>query len=246
MASETMTNSDIQGAVFDPGRRFPIITSPEGLDALPFLSDAEKKLVQENFQYMIISMRGEDSKQPRDHAAVQSRNPDFIGMCIPDVFLKELSMYEDMISGICGIDITEMMSTTDQDKGFEGLDPQVIRHFCTAMLMAAKVADDMDVEWARRLFATAPNFGFLTKQHWVLINQPTSAVWSEEQRLSLEFTEGVMHQSLSDDLFARACELWGTQRTVLFARWITYYVGLLLLTVVNITDADKAGALAPA
>jgi hypothetical protein len=230
-----------EGFFSDPGRRFPIITAPKGLDALSFLTDEEKKLVVENWDYLIDSMRGKDSEQPPDHAEVQRRNPDHIGLCIPGVWLKEIAMYEDMISGLCGINIAKLMETTKSDQGMGVLDPAILQHFCTAMLMVAKVAHELKVEWTHRLLATSPNCAFLSKQQFGLLGHPKSAVWDKNQRLALEFTEGVVRQTLTDQQFAMAQEAWGSQRLALYARWITYYVGLLLLTVVNITDAEKRG-----
>ena len=227
------------GLMHNPGRRFPLIISPEGYDLLSHLSEEEKAIGKEMLRVKMANIPGVE--QPPEHAAVQLRNPSMMFQHDPELFQREMVDYDRMSELVMGLTTVEIMEATDKD-GLRVDDPDIKRRHSNSMLMVTKIAHDFRDEWTLSLMTTFPGWT-LSKQQFCLLGQPQSAVWSDEQRMVLEYTAAVIHRKLDDVLFARVRAEWGTTQMLRYTQWITYYVRLIAFDCVNITDAERHGHL---
>jgi hypothetical protein len=226
------------GIVYDPGRRFPFITSPEGYDALMYLSDNEKQLGVEMLKVNYAEVPGVE--QPPEHHAVQLRNPIMMFQSDPELFVQDDNDAKAIYEVVLGMPLQKLMEFTDKS-GPTIEDPAVLRRFQMIMLLVAKVAQEVKSDWTLQLVATGPNWGWLTRQQLCLLDQPHSAVWNDEQRLMLEYTHAVVHYDVPDQLFERAEAAWGRKQLLRYTAMIAKYAGAHMIYHVNITDAEKRG-----
>lgn len=235
VAEATASTKDI---FYAPGHRFPTLRSARGFDSLSYLTDEDKRIGVEIFdQTKMINIEG--VKQPPEHEAVQAINPYMIFQSDPELFAADLSYGEAMSSLCFGMNNEEVMGATDQEGGAAS-NPEVSHRHRMAMLIVCKVADEYKEGWTLRLMSTFPGLT-LSKEQFCLLDQPRSAVWNEEERLILEFTHGVVHAKVDDELFARAEVMWGRKQLLRYAAWVTRYITLMLFNHLNFADPEKAG-----
>ena len=228
---------------YDPGRRYPFVLSPSGFDKLSHLSDEEKQIGKRIID-RANPIKIEGVEQPPDHAAVQFINPFTILQSDPELMAAEIEYEETHYRLLVGFQMTpddHLMKTTGKD-GVKTLDPDLRRRHYLALLIVQKVAHEYKDEWTLRLMATNPGY-VLTTEQFGLLGHPQSVVWDEEQSLLLEFAEGVMRRTLTDELHARAEAMWGRKQTLRYAKQITLYVGMLMFDYININDAERLGRL---
>jgi hypothetical protein len=139
---------------------------------------------------------------------------------------------------VVGISLDQLIGATDVNA--KELNPDATHRNQMAKLIIAKVAYEYRHEYMMTLIATHPA-STLSKQQTALLGQPQSAVWDEEQRLMLEFAEGIIHRKVTDESFARTEAVWGRKQTMRYAAMITEYVAAALFLHVNVSDAEKAG-----
>lgn len=225
------------GLVHDPGRRYPFFTK-DGYEQASYLSDKEKLLGIDLLAYNFWNMEGVE--QPADHKAVQVRNPTMMLQSDPELFANAKKFWDILPRLVTGMGDRDMLAVTDVD-GPKLDDPEIIRRFEMAMLIVLKVAHKYKVEWVMRLMVTGPSVTLLSKEQICLLDQPQSMVWNDEQSLMLEFSEAVMNYAVTNDLFARAEKCWGRKQTLRYAVWLVHYVGLEMLTHINVSDAERNG-----
>lgn len=220
-----------------PGHRFPLIISPEGFEALSYLSDDEKALGAEMLRVAATDIEGVE--QPPDHAAVQAHNPSLLLQSDPELFKNVMTFYDGFGKLVVGMDNDEIMATTGAD-GHKATDTEDLRRYHTSIFMVAKLAQLTGDEFMVRMSATNPALK-LSRQQLGLLDQPQSSVWNDEERLILEYTEAVYNRTVSDELFARAEEFWGRKQLLRYSLWIGIYACWIIFNHININDADKAG-----
>jgi hypothetical protein len=122
-------------------------------------------------------------------------------------------------------------------------DPEVRRRYDTSQFMELKIMHDWDADWAVHVMASQPNICRMLKNHqFALLGMPGSALWDDEQRLILQFTEGVVNRSVSDELYSRAEKFWGLKQMLRYAYWISWYAGCCcMLPALMMSDADTKG-----
>lgn len=224
-----------KGLFYDPGRRYPLVTSPDGYDALSDLTEEDKRV---GVEMLKISSPDKDGLvQTPEHHAVQSRNPGMMYQSDPKLFEKAINC--DLSKLVIGLADKEI-ALWPTANGVRTDDPDIRHRYQLAWLIIAKVAHENQDEWTLRLVATLPAL-LLSKQQLALLGQPQSVVWDEEQRLMLEFAEGVMRQTVSDECFARAEAAWGRKQTLRYAAWTAHYVGFLMFNYLNVSDAERTG-----
>ena len=55
-----------------------------------------------------------------------------------------------------------------------------------------------------------------------MLEYPDSAVWTDEERLTLKFTAACLENTMTDELFAQAQAAWGDQMILRYIAWIGY------------------------
>jgi hypothetical protein len=226
------------GVIQHAGRRFPTIISAEGFDSLAHLSDREKAIGVRIFNKTKMT-NIEGVEQPPEHAAIQAINPWMIFQSDPELMARDIEDLEILTKLVIGMTYDEMMAATDE-KGLPAINPDAAHRYYSIMLMVAIIAHEYGDEWTTRLMATTPGWT-LSKQQFCLLGQPKSAVWDDEHRLIIEYTQGVFRRNVSDALFARALEHWGTKQLLRYTAWVTKYIDMLMINYVNVSDADRKG-----
>jgi hypothetical protein len=235
--SPSQPTTDLDGLMPVPGRRFPTVISADGYRALGFLTDEDVGIGRQIFeQTKMANIAG--VQQPADHMAVQLVNPYMLFQSDPKLFAADLDYAEKLSVLVFGMNNQEVMAATDPDKLPQ--DPHVLRRYNAAMLITAKVAHEYEDEWTLRLVATGPGWS-LSRQQLMLLGQPQSSVWDEEQRMILEFTSAVIRRQVTDEIFQITEAMWGRQQLLRYGAWITRYVSLLMFDHINIADSERQG-----
>ncbi|MBT8342082.1 MAG: hypothetical protein HKP58_08650 [Desulfatitalea sp.] len=113
--------------------------------------------------------------------------------------------------------------------------------------MAFEVARFLDSPWlasvmARNAAAAGEVGGFLNSQLGV-INHPDSPLWTDEQRLALKFARACLENTMTDELFEQARELWGEQKVMGYIAMLTWdIVFALMVNACGMPPTDAAGA----
>lgn len=223
----------------DPTLRLPILTEAGDFEKLSELSQEERQigatLVESHFLGQI------DYDGPASQAALKEREPLFISAYDPQMAASLLGpdLYGAVVQSVCDMTLPEIYEAATRSEGFVSGDPEKVRSWQLAMLFVFKVAHELRDEWTLRLMATKPNLFDVEKA--AVLGFPESNVWNEQERLVLEFTDGVLHHSVSDELFERATTAWGTKGMLRRATWIGLYHIYVTLGHLNLNDAYKRG-----
>ncbi len=62
----------------------------------------------------------------------------------------------------------------------------------------------------------------LASAKMMLLDHPESDVWSQEERLSINFTNACLKNTMTDELFQEALDTWGETKTVRYMAWVGY------------------------
>ncbi|MBT8340499.1 MAG: hypothetical protein HKP58_01875 [Desulfatitalea sp.] len=94
-------------------------------------------------------------------------------------------------------------------------------------LICHEVARLTGCEWMAALLAKGAITSPLSKEYWdpaqlAMLPYPDSALWNEEQRLALKFIDACVTNSMTDELFAQAREVWGEKRLLRHIFFIGY------------------------
>ncbi|MBT8342284.1 MAG: hypothetical protein HKP58_18295 [Desulfatitalea sp.] len=91
----------------------------------------------------------------------------------------------------------------------------VARHFGNEWMFAAmaKVAVNMAKATGQKDFDPV-QFGML--------DFPDSMIWTDVQRLTIKFTHACLNNTMTDELFEQAREIWGEKRILRYIRWMSY------------------------
>lgn len=55
-----------------------------------------------------------------------------------------------------------------------------------------------------------------------MLESPDSMIWSEEERLAIKFTDAVLDNEMTDELFEQARTAWGEQKLLRHFYWLSY------------------------
>ncbi|MBT8342281.1 MAG: hypothetical protein HKP58_18280 [Desulfatitalea sp.] len=118
------------------------------------------------------------------------------------------SIYENALIGILAPD-------------FQGISGGSMNLICHAVGRLA------GCEWMSALMAKLGLSAPKTAEGWdpaqlAMLAYPDSALWSEEQRLTLKFVEACFTNTMTDELFAQARETWGEKRLLRHIFFIGY------------------------
>ncbi|MBT8339292.1 MAG: hypothetical protein HKP58_07660 [Desulfatitalea sp.] len=140
----------------------------------------------------------------------------------------------ELVTGLDGND--GIMQVTTSKKGIDASDkrddPDVRRRLGNALLIVLAVTAELDDQYMLRMMLTTPtetkpdeNGSYLmSAERAAMLLQPESSVWSDEERLVLQFTYAVMRKEMTDDLWNRASEAWGPKETMRYIQWIGIYI----------------------
>lgn len=224
----------------EPSLRLPVLTEASDFDHLSYLSEEEKQLGVTFVEGVVLGAT--DHEALPEHAALKDREPMFISAYDPALTMGPMgAAYAIVAQSVTGLTNAEIAAAIGKPEGLVTDDPQQRRQWELSMLFVYKLAWDLNDEWMMRLMATMPKLFGAEKS--VMLGTPQSNVWDDDERLVLEFTNGVLNRSVSDELYARADAEWGTQGIIRRITWIALYHYYALLGNVNTTDAYKRGEL---
>lgn len=232
---------ETEGVVNDPGRRFPIFTSPGAYESQSHLSEEEKRLGVKMFDVNYANVPGVE--QSPEHHFVQLRNPINMFQYDPELFVQDDNDANALYDVVVGYSLKDIMKTTDESNPHQFTDPEALHRFNTVLLMISRIAYEYQHDWCLQMVGTGPGWSWLSKKQLCALGLHNSIVWNNEQRLILEYTAAVIHYEVTDELFARAEALWGKKQLLRYSAIIVKYVSAIMLYHINITDAEKNGEL---
>ncbi|MBT8341843.1 MAG: hypothetical protein HKP58_15460 [Desulfatitalea sp.] len=173
------------------GYRLPVVRTRDDVDALTHLSDEEKALAKSNLRWVM----------PSDGLWLLGSDPEVQAL---------FNVYEQAV---------QALAFTPEDN--------IAMPFSPCMLMAMTIARCFRAEWVADAVSdtSAKVVGNLQKknathQHLAMLGFPDWHGWSDEQRLTIKFTEACYENNMTDDLFAQAMKTWGQKKLL---RYLLYY-----------------------
>ena|ERR1700733_6688965 len=237
-----------------PGFRFPVLTSAADVEALPYLTDAEKQRAIAKIEELHADKDpyhrlwvDPDADSPGTGApeqeALKRREPNVCMLHDPELFYLTYEGYETSLELLIGLTYDQLVTMISHGEEAVTDDPEIIRKHHLAIWAVAKVAFERKDEWWTRLIATRIDMRANPENYekLAMLGFPESGVWDDEERTLLKLTKGLIDNDLSDATFDEAVALWGPNGVLRYWNWIYRYVGMCMLATLQYSDAMKRG-----
>ncbi|MBT8340358.1 MAG: hypothetical protein KJP07_10130 [Desulfatitalea sp.] len=159
----------------------------------------------------------------------------------PEAFGAFFEYYDSCISLATGFNgFIELMQAGSNkegiDAGAKGSDPEARRKFGNVMLMIFAVAfERKDDYFLRTMSCNSTQIepdengsNIITAEKAVMIHNPDSSVWSDEESLAIKFANAVMRSEMTDEIWDSAMEAWGLKQITRYAMFIGVYNIMLM------------------
>ncbi|MBT8339944.1 MAG: hypothetical protein HKP58_02250 [Desulfatitalea sp.] len=223
----------------DKLNRIPKINVPADIEKLPWCNKKEKEKGMEYLSRLLkpkLEWGVLNNEMPKQSNIWYQMNV----MCMandPEGWVDYYTYYEKLTSLVTGLDGNDgIMQVTTSKKGIDASDkrddPDVRRKVGNALLIVLAVTTELDDQYMLRMMLststeTTPDENgsyLMSGERVAMLHRPESSVWSDEERLVLQFTYAVMREEMTDDIWKRAEAAWGMKEPLRYIAWIGQYI----------------------
>ncbi|MBT8339156.1 MAG: hypothetical protein HKP58_16075 [Desulfatitalea sp.] len=226
-----------------------------GFDHMTWLSDEEKALGAEYLESFTRPQKYEfglgKGTMPQLERII-GVNAFYSWMCDPECLVAFMGIYDKAIQLATGLDgFAELMQLGSNHTGIDtterGKDPEIRRKFKLVMTMILAIGHERkDDYWLRTMTSnssqTEPDKSgsyIIPAEKAVMLHNPDSSVWDDEESLAIKFTYAVMRSEMTDEIWGPCMEAWGPKEITRYAMFIGVYNLMLMQQTMYFGD-DKS------